>query len=119
MCCASGYSDAPQTERVITMKWTHDQTSEWFDAQFARLDIKQGEFADLVGVSPADMSRYKARKQEPRVAVLESIADALGLDIVEVMIGMGLLDPNRVPSKKVSHNKKIAYIKKAKKIITD
>ena len=94
------------------MKWTEAETSAWFEDRCRILEITQAEFAHRVGITAADLSRYKSRKQEPRVAAIEKIAQVSGFSIVDVMIAMGFIDPSASTTPKTPHDKRFLMLKR-------
>jgi transcriptional regulator with XRE-family HTH domain len=75
------------------MRYTPEQTEQFFDDRLLVLGITQAQFAKDAGLTPADVSRYRARKQAPRLEHIERIAHALVVDVVTLMIGLGAVDP--------------------------
>ena len=73
----------------------------------ARLGVTQSELASRIGISTADMSRYRSRKQTPRIPIVEKIALALGRTLDEVLIQMGEIDKNSPALVKGASSKKI------------
>ena len=74
------------------MKFTPAQTERFFMKRLKVLGINQNELAAKMKVAPADISRYKARKQYPRVESLERMAAALEVDVITLLIGLGTID---------------------------
>jgi len=75
------------------MKYTAEQTNQFFEDRLEVLGITQAELATRAGITPADVSRYKAGKQKPAIDNIERLADALGTDVITLMIGLGAADP--------------------------
>lgn len=97
------------------MELTPEETKAWFDEQLLILGMTQRDFANSIGISPADFSRYRSRKQEARIQVMRKIAEVFGMNIIEVMIGMGHLDPEHATTPKVDTSKRVVVVRKAKK----
>jgi len=44
--------------------------------------LKQGAFAEKIGLSPTSMSCYMKRKKTPSLKTLEDIAEGLGMNVI-------------------------------------
>ena len=97
------------------MKWTLEETIAWFNEEQKRLGITQTEFADRVGIARSDFSRYKNRIQEPRAAMVKKIADAVGINVIEAMVALGMIDPADDKTPKIALGKRYAMAKRLKK----
>ena len=62
----------------------------WLEGQLRRRDLNQTEFANAVGVSTSTVSRWLGDRQ-PDASYADRIADALQLDVSDVMAKMGYL----------------------------
>lgn len=88
------------------MKLTSNQTAIWFASRLEVLGLSQEQLADRAGMSPADVSRYKQHKQRPRIDQVDRLAAALEVDVLEVLIGLGAIDPTADTTPKISGSKK-------------
>jgi transcriptional regulator with XRE-family HTH domain len=59
-------------------------------------------------MSAADVSRYKQHKQRPRIDQVERLAAALEVDVLEVLIGLGAIDPSAKTTPEVKKSKRSA-----------
>lgn len=88
------------------MKYTPEQTDKFFRDRLEVLGITQAELAERAGFTPADISRYKSQRQRPRIENIEALAEALELDVLTVMIGLGAINPQGLATPKVvAHSK--------------
>ena len=78
------------------MRYPPERTAMWLGDHLDRLGLTQAELAERAGFTAADISRYKSQKQRPRVEHLERFAEALEVDVLEVLIGLGAIDPDAV-----------------------
>ena len=76
------------------MKYTPQQTEAFFLARYEELGLSQTELGLKTGIQPADFSRYKTQKARPRVDQLDRLANALQVDMLTLLIGLGVLDPD-------------------------
>lgn len=88
------------------MKLTSDQTALWLASRLEILALSQEELAIKAGISAADVSRYKQHKQRPRIDQVEKLAAALEVDVIEVLIGLGAIDPRAETTPKVTGSKR-------------
>ena len=75
------------------MKYNAKQTEAFFLSRYEELGMTQTEIAKKSGITESDMSRYKNQKGRPRLEQLERLAEALEVDVLTLMIGLGALDP--------------------------
>lgn len=87
------------------MKLTSDQTAAWLASRLEILGLSQEELATRAGIAAADVSRYKQHKQRPRIDQVEKLAAALGVDVVEVLIGLGAIDPKAETTPQIKGSK--------------
>jgi len=99
---------------VTNMKFTVQQTEQWLAARLETLGLTQLELAQKADLSAADVSRYKQHKQRPSIDGVEKLARALKVNVVELLIALGAIDPDAtttptlVPGKK---NSKVIWSK--------
>ena len=75
------------------MKYTPKQTEAFFLSRYEELGMSQTEIARKSGITEADMSRYKQQKARPRLDQIERLCEALEVDALTLLIGIGALDP--------------------------
>ena len=83
------------------MKFTSEETTKWVDQRFAHLGVTAAEFARNVGITEADLSRYKHQKQRPRVELLDRLADAFQVDIITILVVLGAIEPDAAHTPKI------------------
>ena len=92
------------------MKKNARQSSEWFQSRLDELGMTQKELAEKSGIIQADVSRYKNQKQLPRITQLDRLAEVLDVNIVELLIGLGAIDPDAPTTPKVKKGKRISRV---------
>lgn len=92
-------------------RFTEAQTSEWFTQKLDEIGLSQAELSRQCGISTSDLSRYKSRKQYPRLDKVCDLADALQINVIELMVGLGVLDTKEFPThiKKSSKGGKVRF----------
>ena len=75
------------------MKYNAKQTEAFFLDRYEELGLNQTEVAAKSGIAISDLSRYKSQKGRPRLEQLERLAEALEVDVLTLLIGLGALDP--------------------------
>lgn len=88
------------------MRNNASQTEKFFADQLEVLGLTQAELAERAGFTPADISRYKSQKQRPRIEHIEQLAEALEVSVLEVMVGIGAIDPAQLSKPVVTRNSK-------------
>ncbi len=51
----------------------------------AQATLTQGELAERAGMSQSNLSQYERGQKNPTVATLERLADALGVDVADLI----------------------------------
>lgn len=87
------------------------QTGEWFQSRLDALGLTQTQFSERSGITQADVSRYKSQKQFPRITQLDVLAEALDCNVVELLIGLGAIDPDAPTTPKFSKGKRFGRVK--------
>lgn len=78
---------------------TPDQSFQWLRTRMDELDIPSLEhLADLCGIDKGNLSRIFRQVQRPRVSALEPLASALRVSILELLVRLGAVDPDRADS---------------------
>lgn len=93
------------------MKLTAEQTAIWLKERLDSMGLTQEEFAEKTGISAGDVSRYKNHKQRPRIDQVERLAAALEVDVVEMLIGLGAIDPKAKTTPKVTRGGRNSSVK--------
>ena len=58
--------------------------------------MTQAELADKIGVSGKAVSRWECGKGLPDISLLQPLAQALGISVIELMNGEQILNKNRI-----------------------
>ena len=77
--------------------FNEEETFAWFQDRLTKLDTTQTELSKQSGISASDISRYISRKQYPRMSQLKKLADALDVNEIELMVGLGVIDGAKPP----------------------
>lgn len=100
---------------MTSMKKTVGQTGEWFQSRLDALGLSQTQFSEKTGITQAAVSRYKSQKQFPRITELDVLAEALGCNVLELLIGLGAIDPDAPTTPKVTKSKNFGRVKWSEK----
>lgn len=95
---------------MTSMKKSPAETSKWFASRLDALGLSQTEFSEVTGMTQAAVSRYKSQKQFPRITELDVLAEALGCNVIELLIGLGAIDPDAPTTPKFSKGKRFGRV---------
>lgn len=93
------------------VKLTAAQTAEWLAARLEELGLTQEELAARAGVTAPDISRYKNHKQRPRIDQVEKIASALEVNVMDMLIGLGAIDPDAETTPRIAKGERLSTVK--------
>lgn len=97
----------PPDARISTVYATPEQSAAWLKDRMAYLDIASlDELAELAGTDKGNLSRIFRQLQSPRVDALEPLASALEVNVYELLVRIGAVDPDRNDIPQVTRSKK-------------
>lgn len=88
------------------MKFTNEQTADWFGQRLEFLGVNQEQLAKKAGVAESDISRYRSQKARPRIELVDRLASALEIDIVTLLIVLGAIEADAKTTPKIVEGKK-------------
>lgn len=95
----------------MLMKFTAEQTAQWLSDRLDHLGISQEVLAIRAGITPADISRYKNHKQRPRIDQVEKLAAALEVNVMDMLIGLGAIDPEADTTPKIARGERLSTVR--------
>ena len=85
---------------------TPEQSAAWVQARMEQLGISGlAELAEIAGSDKGNLSRIFRQLQRPRVDAIEPLAAALEVSVYELLVRIGVVDPDRDDVPKVSRIK--------------
>ena len=77
------------------MRATPEQSQDWLYARMGELGMHSlAELAEMTGSDKGNLSRIFRHLQSPRVDALEPLAGALEVGVYELLVRLGVVDPD-------------------------
>lgn len=92
------------------MYTTPEESVAWLKLRMQDLGIPNlDRLADLARTDKGNVSRIFRQIQRPRVDALEPLAAALDVNVYELLVRIGAVDPDRTDIPRISHSGSAAF----------